>query len=191
MSKALNMRYGGIAAVMIAAILIVLAFATIAHANPFYVGTKARTATATSTLAYMAPGAATTTIVYDSYEQFGTNQANSGNQTIPNTVALGIQGIGSSTASVISVTCEFSDDNIDWYQNELFPATTSVPQLLTFPNSFTFTNASSTIGGLTVANGYKKLLECPVPLRYVRAIISDTGASAAVWATFIPTKQRN
>lgn len=168
----------------------VLLAAGIAYANPLYTAGKARSALATSTLAYMTPGTATSTLVYDSYEQLGTNQPNQGNITIPNTVALAIQGVGSSTASIVNLACEYSDDGIDWYQNEMFPATTSDPVLITAPNTFTFTNASSTIGGVAF-NGFKKIITCPLPTRFVRAVASVTGDKAAIWDTFIPSKQRN
>lgn len=185
MKKTSNLKF--IIAILIVA---VCGVGTIAYANPLYVGTKAQTATASSTLSYLTPGMATTTLVYDSYEQFGTNETNSGNQTIANSIALGIQGIGSSTATVINIACEFSDNGTDWYQNEIFPASTSNPLNIATPFSFTFTNASSTIGGIAF-NGFKKIMQCPLPLRYVRAIITDTGSSTGIWATFIPTKQRN
>lgn len=173
-----------------AAAIVLLSFAAVTFANPFYTGMKAKTSTATTTLAYLNAGTATSTLVYDSYEQSGTNETNSGNITIPNTVALAIQGVGSSTSAVLNVTCEFSDDNVDWYQNEIFPATSTGPIVINTPVSFTYTNASSTIGGV-VATGFKKLVQCPVPLRFVRAIIGNTGAGVGIWAAFIPTKQRN
>lgn len=176
--------------VIAAVILGVALFATPAFANPFYAAGKARSAVATSTLSYMTPGTATSTVVYDSYEVNGTNQVNQGNLTIPNTIAFAVQGVGSSTALVINVACEFSEDNLDWYQNEIFLATTSNPVNISVPNTFTLTNATSTIGGVAF-NGIKKIVTCPVPLRYVRAVTTVTGDKAAVWTALIPTKQRN
>lgn len=185
-------RFYGIA-IMVAAIL--LGFAGLVHANPFYTGTKAQTAVATSTFASINPGLGTTTLLYDSYEQNGTNQTNSGNVTIPVTVALAIQGVASSSGTQVNIACEFSDDNKDWYQNGIFPATTTNPASATIANSFSFNYSTSTatVGGsnLSTTNRYAKLVTCPVPLRYVRAVISDTGSSTELWATIIPTKQRN
>lgn len=186
----------------IAAAIVVLGVgvASAAFANPFYTGTRAVTATATSTQAYLRPGLATSTLpIYDSYETGGTNQTNSGNNTIPNTVTILLDGAASSTASVVSATCEFSDNyspstgNGDWYQNEIF-STTTVPQNIGIVNSFQFTYASSTVGAAGVpanTNRFQKLITCPVPLRYVRLVVSASGNNSSIWAAIIPTKQRN
>lgn len=174
----------------------------IAFANPFYVGLSAQTATATSTQTYMTPGTATTTPVYDSYEQYGTNQTNGGNLTLPSQVAVLLNGVASSTATVLNLTCEFSNNyngitgNGDWYQNEIIGATTTSAgvQNAGVPNSFSFTYASSTVGGAAVAsttNRFTKVFGCPVPLRFVRAVVTMTGANGSVWAGIVPIKQRN
>lgn len=174
----------------------------VAHANPFYIGSGARTATATSTQALLRPGVATSTLpIYDSYESGGTNQTNSGNITVPNTVAILLDGNASSTAAVISGTCEYSDNynpstgTGDWYQNEIttFGTTTGIANLATV-NGFSFIFASSTVGGGAVgalSSRFQKLVTCPVPLRYVRLVVSVAGANASIWAAIIPTKQRN
>lgn len=177
-----------------AVVLLGLGFANSALANPFYTGTKARTAVATTTVAVLTPGAATTTPLYDSYEVSGTNQTNGGNLTLPNTVAIVLQGAASSTATVINIACEFSDDNVDWYQNEIYAASTTGAVLISTPVTYSFTYASSTVGGAALTastNKFYKVFECPVPLRYVRAVITDTGTNAVIWAAIIPKKQRN
>lgn len=165
-------------------------FATLASANPLYVSSKASTAIATTTVVYQGTGTATTTLVYDSYESSGTNQQNNGNITVPNTIALAIQGTASSSSAIINIACEYSDDGIDYYQNEIFPATTTNPINISVPNTFTFGVASSTVGGVAF-NGYKKLFTCPVPTRFVRAIITNTGAQIGFYSSFLPLKQRN
>lgn len=174
--------------------------ATMVFANPFYTGSKAQSAAATSTQTYLTPGAATTTPVYDSYEQYGTNEPNSSNITIPNQVAILLQGVASTTSTVVNVACEFSDNYMgtagsgDWYQNELITPTTTGATLITTPSTYTFTYASSTVGGAPVGPNtarFQKLVVCPVPLRYVRAVITMTGANGSVWAELSPLKQRN
>lgn len=176
----------------------VLALAQVVHANPFYTGTRAATATATSSPTYLTAGTGTTTTpVYDSYEQNGTNQTNAGNITLPNQVAILLNGLASSTATVVNVTCEYSDDKIDWYQNEIFDgATTTNPVNIEKAQAFTFTYAttSALVGGAlfpSSASRYQKLFVCPVPLRYVRAVATNTGSSTALWIGIVPTKQRN
>lgn len=195
-------------ALAIAALVAVLAVsilfrAPFASANPLYEAGKAATATATSTQTYLTPGTATTTVVYDSYEQYGTNQPSTGNFTLPDSVSVVLDGKASSTASTVSVVCEFSDNynattgNGDWYQNEIFPATTSIAQYIGSANSFSFTYvASSTmpVGGSAVTSSYnrfQKLFTCPVAMRFVRAVITNTGAPVSVWSAVVPKKQRN
>lgn len=186
------------------ALLVVSWPGTPALANPFYVGTKAKSAVATSTLAYMTPGAATSTTVYDSYEVNGTNQTNGGQTTLPETVAFLLQGNASSTATIVNVACEFGDDetnaagitSIDWYQNDVTIGTTTLPggQNISMVNTFTFTYASSTVGGtqgLASTSRFAKIVTCPVPTRYVRAVASVTGANAGIWVGIVPKKQRN
>lgn len=174
--------------------------ASVAFANPFYNGTIAQTATATSTQTYMTTGNATTTPVYDSYELYGTNQTNAGNLTLPDTVAVLLQGVASSTATQVNIACEYSNNynavtgNGDWYQNELLSATTTGPLTITAPVTYTMTYASSTVGGAAVTattNRFQKAFTCPVPVRFVRAVITITGANGSVWAAIVPVKQRN
>lgn len=176
-----------------AAGIVLLSFAAVTFANPFYTGQKARSATATTTVSFLTPGAATTTSpLYDSYEQNGTNEPNAGNITLPNSVAVVVQGNASSTTSVLNLACEFSDDNVDWYQSEIIAATSTGATNISVPVSFTFTFASTTVGGVqNSATRYQKLFECPVPLRYVRVVETNTGAGMSVWTAIIPKKQRN
>lgn len=179
-----------------ALVVLGLAAAYAAHANPFYAGTAARSAAATTTLAYITAGNATTTApVYDSYEQAGTNQANSANTTFPNEVTVAIQGAASSTATVVNTACEYSMDAIDWYQNDTFSTSTN-PVNINTAASFTFSYASSTntLGGAAPSasfNRFSKAFTCPVVMRYVRTVTSVTGAGAGIWTTIIPKKQRN
>lgn len=188
----------------VAIALVTLWPGTPVHANPFYVGSKAKSAIATTTVAYMTPGTATTTVQYDSYEINGTNQTNGGNLTLPDSIAFALQGNASSSISVINVTCEFGDDetgatgvtSIDWYQNGIVGATTtnSGVQNIGTTNSFSFTYASTTVGGApisTTTTRFAKVVVCPVPTRYVRAVVTITGANASVWVGIIPKKQRN
>lgn len=199
-----NIKYFAPSAVLLAIVAIAAALllpGTQAHANPFYAGTRAVSAAATTTVSYLTPGLATSTVVYDSYEANGTNQANGGNQTLPDSLAVLVQGNASSTLTTLTLACEFGLDNpasglIDWYQNEVLGATTTNAgvQNISVPNSMSFTYASSTVGG-TAGTGstsrFAKAFVCPVPTRYVRAVISDTGAGASVWTALVPKKQRN
>lgn len=183
----LNLKIAGIIALIVATALMLTT--GVAFATALFTGQRAMTATATTTVVYMTPGTATTTLVYDSYEASGTNQTNSGNTVIPDTLALAVQGVSSSSASVLNIACEYSYDNIDWYQNDLFSATSSGVMPITAISSFSYTFATTTLNGVAIGNKYAKIVQCPVATRYMRAVITNTGANLSMWATFIPTKQ--
>jgi hypothetical protein len=190
---------------IVAALFAVIIFgsATLAHANPFYTGSKAQSATATSTQTYLRIGAATSTTVYDSYEQYGTNQTNQANITIPDVVSWVLDGVASTTSSVVNAACEYSDNyngstgNGDWYQNEsglLSYSTTTIPVNISLPYTYTFTYASSTVGGAGLSgsnNRFQKIVTCPINTRYVRLVVTNTGSPVSVWVQAIPKKQRN
>lgn len=189
-----GLKYFVPAAIVLAGLMI----AATAYANPFYTGPSAASATATSSQVFLTAGVSTSTTVYDSYEQYGTNQPNSGNITLPDSVAVLLNGVASSTSSVITVACEYSNNyngatgNGDWYQNEIYPATSTGPLTIAVPLSFSFQYAASTVGGVLLpGTQYQKVIVCPVPTRFVRAVVSVTGASASVYTGFVPKKQRN
>ncbi len=192
-----------VARIIVAIILGVglFAFVGTTHANPSFTGTKAQSAMASSTQTQLRSGFASSSTVYDSYEQYGTNQPNGGQLTLPDSVAFALDGVASGTSSVINATCEFSDNwngntlNGDWYQNELVTASTTNAgaQVVNVPNSFTFTFASSTVGGAGLSGTntrFQKLVQCPVPTRFVRLVVTNTGQAATVWVQAIPKKQR-
>lgn len=183
--------------VLASLILCIVLYAGIAYANPAFIASRAVSATATTTVTYLTAGNTTTTSpIYDSYEAFGTNQTNQGNISLPNSVAILLQGTASSTATTVTVTCEFSEDLQDWYQNNINPGTTTPAISLAFPTTYSYTYAAATslIGGNVLAtstNRFTKLFTCPVPLRYVRLIVTNTGSSTAIWTAIVPNKQRN
>lgn len=184
-------------------VLLGLVIATTAYANPFYTAPKASSATATSTLSFVTTGAATSTTVYDSYESpstanpaGGTNETAGGNITRPDDVTVAMQGVASSSITIVNVICEYSEDRVDWYQNNVASSTSS--SSISVVNSFTFLYASSTntVGGGGVSAAYNKFFKafvCPVLMRYVRVVVSVTGTNAGigVYVAILPKKQRN
>ncbi len=188
--------------IIAAALLAVFGFATFAHANPFYTGVKAQSALASSTVSFLGAGLGTSTTVYDSYEQYGTNEPATGNITIPDGVVVMLSGNASSSATVVNMVCEYSDNYNpttgygDWFQNESFVISTTGIQTVTLPVSFAIPYATSTIGGLNIFGSsstapFRKMIPCATPVRFVRAVVSATGAGANVWTQIIPKKQRN
>lgn len=171
--------YVGVTAFAIMAVLGIGAITTkVANANPSFTAPTAQTAAATSTLAYMTPGTATTTLVYDAY---ASSTASGGLALKADNVALGIQFTASSSSSVLATAIEYSEDGIDWYRDFVFgtvgTATTSTVVALTSPVSLTMSGTS------------KSLVLIPTPTRYTRFTFSLTGANGGVWAQAIPTKQ--
>jgi hypothetical protein len=181
-------------------------FSNITFATPSKITSKAKTATATSTLVYMTVGAATsTTLVYDSYQVDGKNQSNFGDTFATDNATLLLQVNASSSATIINVALEFSDDSAcgtrptacDWYENNLsdMSTTTSIVSIGT-PDTLSWTFASTTIGGGTTLlgaaglnNRNNKAITIPTPLRYVRAVITLQGANGAIYGEIVPKKQ--
>lgn len=176
------------------ALLIYTAFGMIhkAHANPLGFSCAAQTASATTTPVYMTAGTATSTLLFDTYCVNGTNQPNTGNTNIANKLTLLTQFSASSTASVLGISVEYSQDGVDWYQdNYLSPlATTSPAVLLATPNSYSWLFASSTLDGVAnTGNRVGKALQIQTPTRYVRVVYTLTGTNAAVWGELLPQKE--
>lgn len=184
--------------VFLAAILVAMAatamliLASTAYANPLFFPLTAQTNTATTSPAYMTPGTATSTLTYDSYA-VGQPKAN-------DFATLLVQFAGSSTAAVLGLNFEYSQDGIDWYKDNIVGeqgavSTTSPTIIPSITNSISWTFASSTPGGVAVTNANSatstKAFKIPVPVRFVRVIHSITGANGAVWSQIVPARQSN
>lgn len=175
-------------------------FAAIAYANPSEYATSSSTATATSTLVFMTPGTATTTLYYDAYGDSSGYKADS--------AALALQFTGSSTASSLRVTFEYTYGNslancmttpaaCDWYGDTLYGvnsvvSTSTTAMTIGAVNSYLVPFASSTLNGVA-GNGRitSRLVNIPVPTRYVRAVITMPVGSlnGGVWASIRPDKE--
>lgn len=155
------------------------------QANPLQISPLTSTAAATTTVSYMTPGTGTTTLQYDSY---GTGQPRATDRA-----ALLVQFTASTSASILGISLEYSQDAVDWYfDNKIPQATTTQAISLQTPTSYSWIFASSTPGGLpgaTFANRVGKVINVDIPTRYVRAVFTNTGAAAGVYASFVPQKQ--
>ncbi len=158
----------------------------------------AKSAVATTTVNFMTPGTATTTVVYDSYNQNGTNQPVGYVPTTSDGATLLVQQTASSTTSILGWKYEYSQDGLDWYGDAIVNygnATTTQVQSLAVNNSYTWNFASSTscdnTAVLLTNNRGCKAVNVQTPTRYVRAVFFiPTGASnAGVYAQFVPRKQ--
>lgn len=150
-------------------------------------GLGKKTATATTTLAYMTTGTATTTLTYDTYTD-GLQTADS--------MALLVRFTASSTSSTLNIKQEFSQDGIDWYQSSqpavFGNATTSIPVYIATVPQYVWTYASSTIGGIVVsASSDTRIIPVQSPTRFTRFVFTLPVGSTpgGVWAHVLPVKQ--
>lgn len=186
--------------------LAVIALATLllvpkVDANPSFFIVGQATATATTTLTFMTPGTATTTVVQAA--------ANNGNTMGINAATLLVQFTGSSTASSLNVTFEYANTDAgvdcsvtptacDWYKDGLLGATgvvsttTQAVNLGTVAN-YTLPFASTTVGGL-IGNATRttRIINVQTPAQYIRAVFTLPIGSlnGALYAKFLPTKER-
>lgn len=169
------------------ALAIFLAGASVASANPSYVGPTVQTASATTSPAYMTPGTATSTLTFDSYNP-------TTNVFVADRLALLMQFTGSSTSAVLGINFEYSQDGIDWYKNAIVTSetisTTSPSLSLNTPTSATWTFSGTPLNGDagTVATS-TRIVSVPLYTRFVRSVFTLTGASGAVWGQFVPIKE--
>lgn len=165
----------------------------VALANPSTFNSATSTAAATTTVKYMRPGVATTTVpTFDAY-----SQTFAGSSYKADFAVLLIQFTASSTLSTLNGAFEYSADGIDWYRNFLIDpnqVATSTGSTFGLVNPFSFQMkfaSSTTIGGVayTNANMTTAALLVPTPLRYTRIVLSEIGANGAVWASLLPIRQ--
>jgi hypothetical protein len=169
------------------AFAIFLASAGVASANPSYVGPTVQTASATTSPAFMTPGTATSTLSFDAYNP-------TTNTFVADKLALLMQFTGSSTASILGVNFEYSQDGIDWYKNTIVNAesvsTTSPVLSLNTPTSMSWAFASTTLNGAAGTSAIAtRIVSVPIYTRFVRAVTTLTGANGAFWGQFIPIKE--
>lgn len=194
-----------------AALAVIALSANFAHANPSNISSPATGTMATSTaLAYLTPGTATTTTpVYDSNQVDGTNEKATSNTFSTDSAVFAMQVNASTTATNYNIAFEYSNGSncgavpagCDWYADTLFAQASTSPSVsLNTSRTFSWLFASSTVGGagssagLLGINGTNnrstRVWTVATPMRYVRAVISVTGANGAVVeAAFIPKKE--
>lgn len=132
------------------------------------------TAPATTTVAYIGVGTATSTY------QFDNNVFSSGkimNMQPIDRITLYVQEAASSTSSVIGITPQYSNNGIDWYSYGT--ATSSVSS--TGATSLTTGTSYQWTPGTTATSSLVLVLP-DVPTQHERVQFSATGAAAAVYA---------
>ena len=197
----LKVRYISLGLVLAAIIAIAFGVFYTVRANPSFFIEGNATAVATSTLTFITPGLATTTLTQQAYV--------AGNPTGINAATLLVQLTGSSTLSIINIAFEYADAtsgtncqttpaSCDWYRDSLIGSETGIISTSTNTinasqtNSYSLTFASTSPGGAGGANSRTtRILNVQTPSQYVRAIITvPIGAlNSAVWAKWLPVKQ--
>lgn len=168
------------------------------HANQSYFGPGSATAAATTTLTFMTPGAATTTLYYDAYAVGITTKVDA--------AVLLLQLTASSTSTNLNVGVEYAQEGTsgadcttsptlcDWYQDAITTrqATTTNPVLIAAPDQYSWTFASSTPGKLAPGasnNKDNRAIKIATPTRYMRVIFTMTGTNGAIWGKIIPIRE--
>ena len=155
----------------------ILAFASVSSANPSFFPPTVQTGAATTSVAYLAAGSGNTTLIFDSYTTTGSTYKT-------DKATLLLQTAASSTSSVFNVSFQFSQDGIDYYADNLDQgATTTTSRNISLANSYVWTAAGTATSS--------KAISITTPTRYVKAIVSVSGAAGAVWQQIVPVKEKS
>lgn len=176
MRNANNLKLAA-AILFIAVASVFLAFVYTVRANPSDLNLS--NAVATTTVTYLTAAGASTTETYDSYGG-GVGEPNASEKAV-----LFTNFAASSTSSVLAIKVQYSQNGIDWFDDNLMESTNSTTTPLYnlgTSNSYTWT----AIGTATSS----KTITIPTPTRYVRAVYSVTGANAAVYKVIIAKKEQ-
>lgn len=179
--------------VILAAIALCFVFGTVAvRANPSFFS-NTQTAAATTSITYLTPGTATTTLVYDA-GAFGDSFASNG-------ASLLIMWNGSSTVSTLNADIQYSQNGQDWFNNgmgtDIDAGIGSSSPSLANPVSITLAYASTSpdragfFGNAVAASSTNRIVNVDMPTRYVRAVffVPVGSPNGALWAQFIAQKQ--
>lgn len=131
------------------------------------------TAAATTTASFITAGVSTTTLTYDSLF------------TASDKAVLLTQFAASSTSSVLNIGVQYSQNGIDWFDDELLESvnSTSTPvKSIQVANTYSWT----AVGTATSS----KAIYIPTPARFTRVQYSMTGANGAVWGAMVAKKQQ-
>lgn len=186
---------------LIKTIIITIGFPILAFliALPFIVGAnqsifqpRVATSSATTSPNYMTAGTATTTLSVDAHE-FGESSK------IDNASLLVQFHASSSIASTLNFRFQFSDDNVNWYnENEVLNINATTTRISHGFHEYTWLQAASTTEKSTIGNGTatssqsSRLISLPTPTRYIRTLfyVPIGSSNAAVYAEIIPVKEK-
>lgn len=163
-----------------------VSFGSFAKANPSYF-VRCQTASATTTVAYMSPGAATTTLTMPS------SQCNMSGVTAVDSAILHIQYTASSTGPTLVFRVEHSQDGVDWYPETVaLAANATSTQLSGDSATYKWIMATSTDnGGSGTSARLMRSYTITTPTAYTRVIFSvpASGGNGALWASLVAKEQ--
>lgn len=163
---------------MLVALGALAAFVSSTQANQLYFPITTTSATATTTAAFLTSSGQATSSALDAYQASVTNALDG--------LSLFVQFAASSTSSSLNIRFQYSYNNIDWYDD-------SVSQAVGVISTTTMTASlqpylSYQWPAYTVATS-SKILPVPTPMRYVRAVFTESGAAGAFWYGWQPVRQ--
>jgi len=166
--------------ILIAVIIAGVFFSKTTYGNQSYVPaySNCQLAPATTTTTTLNPNGSTT-LTCDAYNM----DTNNPQGTIIDSAVLAIQLTSSTTNTVLTANLTYSQDGVDWYENNLVASSTE-------PDARNITTAQSIIlNGNTTASTTRKAISIQTPMRYVRATFTGTVATSTIWAAVIPQKE--
>lgn len=158
--------------VVVVAIILASLGVQVASAQPSTVVLQT-TASATTTVSYLGNGTGTSTYQFDN-PAFSSGKV--ANMQTTDTVALFLQVAASSTATVYTVTPQYSNNNVDWY-NVGSQGTASASGVVAVSTSTTFTWTPGTTATSSMTFNLPT-----VATMHERVLLSASGAAGAVYA---------
>lgn len=189
-----KITFSAINLAIFAVLFVLMSFAPFTNANPLAwirsSGTTCQTAAATTTVTYMSPGTATTTLTCDTYA-LGSGSV----KLAPDSIYVRVYEAASSTASIQAVRFEWSDDGVDYYADNALTTTDTASSTNTVGDykEYRWNYASTTPGAAAVGNSNTGLrtIEVPVKGRYVRAMfyVPVGATNSSIWAGITAKRQ--
>ena len=116
--------------------------------------------------------------VYDTYL--------AGSNTKSDSATLLIQSTASTSATILYIATLYSQDGIDYYEQNFGPATTS-PAYVTDVTESTYWSMS----GNDDASTTMKVIKVETPTRYIKIGFIGTVSTSTIWAQLVPVKENS
>jgi UDP-N-acetylmuramoylalanine-D-glutamate ligase len=155
--------------------LLMIAGVSVVKANKLYFISTTQTSSATTSPDYMR--ATNSVLILDAFANANYNALNS--------ATLLVQSTASTSNAVQTITINYSQDGIDWY-NDTVSTTTSASGI-----PLNNTQRTYVITGNTTASTTRLAIIVPTPTRYIRATVATSTALSSVWLRWVPVREVN